>query len=210
MLSPLSRLRDIIRFSLKTAYCALESYWPRAPEVFYTAHVIIDGYNVIGIDHGDIAGQRERLVNALAGYRLRRGHDITLVFDGGPARTPQAARLNPQTVFPGDSGSLKVVYSGPARKADDVIKRILSERGRKWIVVTSDRDIASHAWAVDCVPVRSEDFAEKLYGRPGPDPNLADDDDEDDEENTVGARKTGNPRMLSKKEKLVKQALDKL
>jgi hypothetical protein len=202
------------------------------------AHVIIDGYNVIGIAHGDIAGQRERLIAALIEYRKTVGHDITCVFDGDPSRFHSPgdaffgrAALSRSAAYPGTAagrsgartitGGVGVIYSGAGRKADDVIKQIVSERSHKWIVVTSDRDIASHAWALDCVPVRSEDFAKKLLVPPDREINrIADaddayydadkDGDKDVDENTARARKPGNPRTLSKKDKLVKQALDKL
>jgi predicted RNA-binding protein with PIN domain len=183
-------------------------------------HVIIDGYNVIGIDHGDIAGQRERLVAALVEYRKTSGHDITIVFDGGPSRfRSSGAAYSRGAAYCGEAAycdartaadGVAVIYSGAARKADDVIKQIVSERAHKWIVVTSDRDIASNAWAFDCVPVRSEDFAKKLFVAPGRGLHQVPDEDDDKDADTDSARKAGNPRTLSRKDKLVKQALDKL
>ena len=44
------------------------------------------------------------------------------------------------------------------KKADSVIKRMISSDKRQWIVVTSDRDIADHAWRCGSVAVSSEEF----------------------------------------------------
>ena len=50
-------------------------------------HVIIDGYNLLGLTswsganpHSEMA--REALLRLLAGYRHRKGHALTVVFDG--------------------------------------------------------------------------------------------------------------------------------
>ena len=48
-------------------------------------HIIIDGYNLLGIT-GKAAGRsetgREDLLRILGAYRHRKGHAITVVFDG--------------------------------------------------------------------------------------------------------------------------------
>ena len=53
---------------------------------------------------------------------------------------------------------IKVIYSRLSDKADAVIKRIISSDRREWIVVSSDKDIASHAWSSGSIPISAGDF----------------------------------------------------
>jgi predicted RNA-binding protein with PIN domain len=158
--------------------------------------LIIDGYNLIGVYHSNLEKQREMLINALIEYRKGKGHDITVVFDGwktGEAQESQAM-----------TGGIKIIYSRVGEKADMVMKRIISLERREWIVVTSDRDIAQHAWASGSIPVPSEDFLRAIERKASPFSG-----EEDDEEYGEPERK-GNPWKLSKKEKALKRALSKL
>jgi hypothetical protein len=84
------------------------------------------------------------------------------------------------------------------------MKRIISSERREWIVVTSDRDIARHAWASGSIPVPSEDFLRAIERKAGFSPG-----DEVEEDYSEPQRK-GNPWKLSKKEKALKRALSKL
>lgn len=108
-------------------------------------------------------------------------------------------------------GGVKVIYSRLGEKADAVIKRLLSSERREWIVVSSDRDIAAHAWATGAVPIGAERFLALLelqragaaLDSEGP---LSEDEDES-ERACVGK---GSGRQLSKKEKAIGRALGKL
>src|SRR5438552_18846991 len=54
-------------------------------------HLIIDGYNLLGVRgglRGDVEARREQLIRDLAGYRQRKGHAVTAVFDGWRAGHP--------------------------------------------------------------------------------------------------------------------------
>lgn len=74
-------------------------------------------------------------------------------------------------------------------------------------MITSDREIADHAWASGSIPVSSEKFlnAFERKDRLSPDEEEYDDDDE-----YIEPRRKGNPRKLSKKDKAIKRALSKL
>jgi len=72
--------------------------------------------------------------------------------------------------------------------------------------VTSDRDIASHAWSSGSVPITSEDFLRAIEEKQIKKEALY---EEDEEENGVIRRK-GNPKRPSKKEKATKRVLSKL
>src|SRR5208282_4342359 len=119
--------------------------------------VIIDGYNILGAVQGNMEKAREELIDLMARYKLIKPHDITVVFDGykaGRGNESKAVR-----------GGVTVIYSKLAEKADEVIKRIITEDRKEWIVVSSDRDIANHAWAVNSIPVPSDVFIRIVSGK---------------------------------------------
>ena len=60
------------------------------------------------------------------------------------------------------TGGIRIIYSRIGEKADSVIKRIISYDRCEWIVVTSDRDIANHAWASGSIPVAAGGFLKAL------------------------------------------------
>lgn len=103
-------------------------------------------------------------------------------------------------------GGVIVIYSRLGEKADSVIKRIISsDNNRQWIVVSSDRDIADHAWSCGSVAISSEEFLNGIE-KSG---NVAGDFALLEEDEDV-SRKKGNPGRLSKKEKTKRRALNKL
>jgi predicted RNA-binding protein with PIN domain len=162
------------------------------------AFLIIDGYNLIGISHDNLKKEREELIESLILYRKRKGHEITLVFDGWKTGEGSEAK----NVI----GRIRVIYSRIGEKADSVIKRIISSEKHQWIVVTSDRDIIHHAWSSGAIPITSEQFLpllEKTHIHPF-------EEYEDEEEEYMQPRQKGNPRKLSKKQKSVLRALKKL
>jgi hypothetical protein len=131
-------------------------------------------------------------------YHKRKGHDITVVFDGWKTG---GAQENHSVI-----GGIKVIYSRLGEKADSVIRRIISSDRRGWVVVTSDRDIAARAWAADAVPISSEDFTkaiERIYDRTSV-------EYEDNDEEYIQTDRKGSPRKPSKKEKAIKRVLSKL
>jgi predicted RNA-binding protein with PIN domain len=102
-------------------------------------------------------------------------------------------------------GGVKIIYSRIGDTADTVIKRILTSHRREWIVVTSDREIADHAWSVDSIPISSDTFLStfRRYSQAVP-------DEEEDQDDYLSIRRKGNPRQLSRKERAVRRALQKL
>jgi hypothetical protein len=73
-------------------------------------------------------------------------------------------------------------------------------------VITSDREIADHAWASGSIPVSSEKFL-NAFERKSP---LSSDEGEYDDNEYIEPQRKGNPRKLSKKDKAIKRALSKL
>jgi predicted RNA-binding protein with PIN domain len=172
-------------------------------------HIIIDGYNVIGILHKDMEKARDEFIGLLMEYKSLSHHYITVVFDGY-----KSGSVVEQTTV---TGGVKVIYSRLGDRADDVIKRIISSEKKEWVVVSDDRAIVNHAWASNSIPIPAERFY-KIASRRArqADQNQimepADDFlDKDEDDGSEHARtQKGNPYRLSKKEKAVKRALGKL
>ncbi|MBW6486614.1 MAG: NYN domain-containing protein [Syntrophobacterales bacterium] len=179
--------------------------------------IIIDGYNLIRqssfrqYERISLEAGRKALIRSLAAYRKNRGHSITVVFDGWIGGSPNEERDR--------SEGVEIIYSRIGEKADEVIKR-LAETGQEEItVVTSDREIATHAAhrgksvissstfeaLLEETPSSAEEakvalpFQDQLYKRKI-------DEDEDDDK----TKKKGPARRLSRHKRLALAALRKL
>lgn len=172
------------------------------------SNIIIDGYNLIGIFHKDMQKARNDLITMLINYKKYKDHDITVVFDGYKSGD-KAETLS-------FTGGIRVIFSRLGERADDVIKRIISEEKKEWIVVSSDKDIASYAWSKNCIPLFSDTFLNRIMKQ-----SKRSDSIEDYESEEIIASKDyekdsnffilrGNPHKLSKKQKAIKKALSKL
>lgn len=167
--------------------------------------LIIDGYNLLHVGRSlmrmsatDLQRERERLIDRLAVYRRNRVCDITVVFDGWQGGWVTENR--------GREKGIDLVFSKLGEKADEVIKRLMKEKGAGVMVVTSDREIAKFAERISVSVVPSEQFVEKmekLVSQP-----LKDYDGGEEENN--GEKKKGPSRRLSKKERRARAALKKL
>ncbi len=184
---------------------------PRRIRRFKISHIIIDGYNLIGIQHRDLESQRRGLLRRLIEYRKLTGHDITLVFDGhGGVSSKETVKVE---------GGVGIIFSRIAKKADDVIKEMLVREKKYFIVVSSDREVADFAWAQGSVPVSSADFLGKLSralrekefaGDEGMMDELTEKMLGDEEEEDEWSVRKGSSHRLSKRRKAVTRALTKL
>ena len=144
---------------------------------------------------------RDTLLDAMSNYRKVKDHDITVVFDGyknGMATQQVSFRDN-----------VKVIFTRLGERADDVIKKTVSQERREWIVVTADRDIADHAWAAGSValaPDRFMNIITRQYMINADEVPEAPDEDDDDGRH----ERKGNPYKPSKKEKALRRILGKL
>jgi hypothetical protein len=159
--------------------------------------IIVDGYNCIGIDHRDLKVQRERFIKILAEYTKIKGHDITVVFDGWKSGSHREETIN--------TCGIKVIYSKLGETADHVIKRIIINEKKEWIVITSDRDIMSYAWSIGSVPVSSAEFRSFLENSGNSGGGVFELLDEDD-----NVQRKGNPKTPSKKDRVLMRTLKKL
>lgn len=173
-----------------------------------TRHLIIDGYNLLGV-RGEMAGvasgggeaARERLLHELAAYRQRKGHAITVVFDGW--RQGQGSERREHRA------GLLVVFSRQGERADQVIQRLIDDLGPDCAVVSSDREVADFARARGVLTIGAGEFDVKLRPHPalsvpGGTPGK---DGAADDLPVRRADKKGNPRKLPKAQRRRNQTL---
>ena len=125
-------------------------------------HIIVDGYNVIRqskqlriLDLRDMQEGRETLQDMLVEYRKRKGHRITIVFDGTNAISPDTQRQR----FCG----IDILFSRHGETADTVIKRMAARERERALVVSSDRDIVSFVTSVGSTTIGSRAFEKKIF-----------------------------------------------
>jgi hypothetical protein len=160
-------------------------------------HVIIDGYNLLAAmglsgasPHSELG--RESLLRLLSAYRHRKGHALTVVFDGWQRGQPIEGREH--------RSGVQVIYSKRGEKADQVIERLAQEYGAACAIVSSDHEVIRAAQAQGALIMRALEFADKLQPtslseRPMPHKELAEDEDLPSRR---GPEKKGNPRKLPK------------
>jgi predicted RNA-binding protein with PIN domain len=175
----------------------------RNPQSAIGMHLIIDGYNLLHVNRSltnlnsfQLQWERERLIDQLSAYQKLKPCGVTVVFDGWQQGWRTETREKKKGV--------EVVFSKLGEKADEVIKRLVKEKGSGTIVITSDRDVARFAQRMDVPVIPSEQFREKLEEGP------SDMVEENPEEEERGIKKKGPSRRLSKKEKKAKAASRKL
>jgi len=105
-------------------------------------NIIIDGYNLIRqsdyfrrLERQSLEAGRIALINQLSLYKRKKGHKITVVFDGWGSGSAREERDR--------QGGIDIIYSRLGEKADDVIKRIAGNSSEEIMVVSSDREIVS-------------------------------------------------------------------
>ena len=174
-------------------------------------HILIDGYNLIRqsvdlrrFERQSLEAGRKALIDWLALYRRRKGHSITVVFDGWVNGQPQEERDY--------CAGIHIIYSSRGVKADDVLKRITASTDEEILMVSSDREIASYATRRGKATLSSLEFesiVNKLLAAPvdyeSPDPK-----DEDEEEDDHPVNKKGPARKLSRAQRQAQAKIKKL
>ena len=163
-----------------------------------SVHIIIDGYNLIRqssqwsmLDLQDMQLGREALLKALADYKRKKAHRITVVFDAAEASS--FIRTNERVQ------GISVKFSRPGESADSVIKRMSSQFGEKALVVSSDRDIVDYASRQGAAVIGSPEFEMRVslaaYGENG------DGDVDDPVQGSPTTKKKGPGRRLPKRQR---------
>ena len=161
-------------------------------------HVIIDGYNLLGVrSRGFSTGNfmtessRERLVQELSAYHQRKGHAVTVVFDGWRDGLGMEQREF--------CSGVEVWYSRRGERADQVIQRLAQDHGRSCAVVSSDREVAQSARAAGAFVMGAQEFVGRLSEpSSSTQPVPWKKDEEGDIRTRRSSDKKGNPRKLPK------------
>lgn len=181
--------------------------------------ILVDGYNVIGSEgrfrknREVLAHERARLVRLLEDYHSRTDTDsqIMLVFDGfAPDREPTRS-----------SRGLSVVFSEEEGSADSVIVRLAMRYREQAIVITSDREVIERVRAEGSRVVGAREFLDRVGERalPGTGRSMVKSggsSGKPEEDLDTGSpawkqgKKKGNPRRLSKKERIRRRTLQNL
>jgi hypothetical protein len=123
--------------------------------------------------------------------------EITVVFDGWQGGWSTEKREKRK--------GIELIFSKLGEKADEVIKRLVREKGTGVTVISSDRELSRYAEKMAVAAVSSDQFKEKVENA-----LMKGEKDFQDEEERGGEKKKGPSRMLSKKEKRMRSALRKL
>ncbi|MBI4843182.1 MAG: NYN domain-containing protein [Nitrospirae bacterium] len=166
------------------------------------AHLLIDGYNLIGTGHNDLEGARKDIIDKLSRYSKATGHSITIVFDAW--KREEASETIKK------AGGVAVIYSRYAETADDLMIKMMAGKKDGLIVISSDRKIYDHALRNNIIAVTSGDFERKLNKALTPEDDINFHEGADDGEDFQSESIKGNHRKLSKKEKRRLQALKRL
>jgi len=171
-------------------------------------NIIIDGYNLIrqsdslrrferfGLEEG-----RNELIRRLSNFKKKRGHKITVVFDGWISGSPEEERQK--------EGGIMIIYSKKGEKADEVIKRIAKKSDREIIVVTSDRSIADSIGRSGGVAISSPEFEAKVQMFETDVP-FHEEEGEDEEDERPPGKKRGPSKRLPRKKRRASTKLKKL
>ena len=144
---------------------------------------------------GRLEAAREALLQTLVGYRQRKGHAITVVFDGW-----QGGMGAEHREF---RSGVEVVYSKRGERADQVIQRLARLYGKDCAVVSSDHEVINAARAAGAFVMGAPEFRAKLQGRPSLTPTMAFKELDRGEVDVVKRSKDkgGNPRKLPKSQR---------
>lgn len=165
-------------------------------------HLIIDGYNLLaaversgGNANRQSETAREALLRDLAAYRQRKGHALTVVFDGWQQGQPIEGREH--------RAGVQVIYSRRGERADQVIQRLARDYGSDCAVVSSDHEIVNHATAHGAFVMSAREFAGKLEAVASSAGMIAHKELDTGEDLGAqrGPEKRGNPRKLPKSQR---------
>ena len=168
-------------------------------------HLIIDGYNLLGVRgpiHAEMEHERTQLIYELGRYAQRKHHQLTVVFDGWKSGDPVEGQQH--------TAGIRVIFSKLGDRADQVIQRLCLEHGTKAVVVSSDREISDYARDHGNFTMSAQEFETRIRhttsdeirypskGREERDDSLS----ELSLSRKPPDKKRGNPRKLPKKERL--------
>ena len=177
--------------------------------------ILVDGYNLLGAlgkrtskQSTDGAETREALVRRLSLYSQRKGHHVIVVFDAWREQTG-LERHEYRT-------GVDVVFTKRGERADQVIQRLARQYGQACSVVSSDLEIIQTAKAHGAFVMKSQEFQAKLgslgdkralAGKSRPISFRQAGEKVEDDRPLERPKKKGNPRKLSKADRMRKRHL---
>lgn len=172
-------------------------------------HLLIDGYNLMGcsrefygLDSEPLEDARDRLIERLARYRGVRGSQITLVFDGRKGGYPIQRKERKR--------GLEIIFSRLGEEADQVIKDMVLEGEKPYVVVTSDNEIIDFVEARGFASIRSGEFEKKMEMADYMNQKGMEREDGAALDSKIYTKKKGNPRKLPKKDRKLSSILKKI
>jgi predicted RNA-binding protein with PIN domain len=169
-------------------------------------HWLVDGYNVIrqapelaDRERESLEAGRRALCRLLSTAARASGDRFTVVFDG-----------NREGGAGGGGAGVHVVFSSARETADRVLARMATAGA---VVVSSDREVRQAAARARAIAITAGQFLSRVREpdrASGPDPASAGGPDKDDDDTSRPRTKKGNPRRLSKKDRLAARALGRL
>jgi predicted RNA-binding protein with PIN domain len=167
------------------------------------SHLLIDGYNLLA--QSDYPS-RDDLLKHLKKYQKSQGHKITIFFDGTHQGTGMGDKYMEEYV--------EIIFSPLTVTADDMIEEFLETRAKSnMVIVSSDRRIQKAATAKKLSFLESKEFLYKLKNAPSGGSGRAlpwMEGRTTEEEDDRPARKGGNPRKKSKKDRQKQRTMKKL
>ena len=152
-------------------------------------------------EFSELEKNRKRIIDSLVRYHEIKGHPIILVFDayksGGVYETREG------------TGKIEVIYTRLGETADEKIIDLSKIHREKALIVTGDKEIIKKSENFGATTIPSEEFAAKLIQT-----TMMEDmpfgKEEDDEEDYSLKKQKGNPRKLSKKDRIKLKKVKKL
>lgn len=144
-------------------------------------------------EFAELEKNRKRIIDALCRYREIKDHPIILVFDayksGGMHETTEG------------TGNIEVIYTRLGETADEKIINLAKIHREKALIITGDKDIVRKSASFGSTSLSSEEFATKVLQTMMME-DMTGGKEEDNDESHSSEKKKGNPRRLSKKERI--------
>ena len=168
------------------------------------SHILIDGYNLLAqSDFKD----RDELLKQLKRYQKSHGHKITIFFDGTHRGSGTGDKYMEEYV--------EVIFSPLTVTADDMIEEFLETKAKSnMVVVSSDHRIQKAASAKRLSHLEAKEFCFKLKYNSSATSNSRAlpwmEGRTTEEETPRPAKRGGNPRKKSKKDRQKQRTMKKL
>lgn len=119
--------------------------------------LVLDGYNILKKIIAAVYAtdkQRTDFIKQLVAYAKKKGHQMIVVFDGGPSPWPSHEHY----------GDVMVTYAGTQSSADDYIKHYLERKHNREniLLISTDRELNRYARRLDVQSLDADEFQEFL------------------------------------------------